>query len=104
MLVEPELLHSGATVTHEAGQLVLSGAERLAGASLPRGMFGDFPAAHSFHAKMAVHHAENVALMRRHHQVLTNIGDKAHAAARGFTHTEQANTASITSLGRRDAP
>jgi hypothetical protein len=100
MRVEPNLLHEGADVTHGAGEQVRSGAEQLAGASLPRGMFGDFVAAHSFHARMSVHHAEYVALMRQHHRVLTNIGDKAHAGARGFTSTEQANTAAITSVGR----
>jgi hypothetical protein len=100
MRVEPELLHSGADVTHEAAQRVVAGAEQLAGASLPRGMFGDFTAAAGFHARLTVHHAEHVALMRQHHRVLTNIGDKAHSVARGFTRTEQDNTAAITSVGR----
>jgi hypothetical protein len=100
MRVEPELLHSGADVTHEAAQRVVAGAAQLAGASLPRGMFGDFAAADGFHARLTVHHAEQVALMRQHHRVLTNIGDKAHSAARGFARTEQANTAAITSVGR----
>ena len=98
--VVPELLHSGADVTHEAAQRVASGADQLAGASLPRGMFGDFPAAHSFHSQLSVHHSENVALMRQHHQVLTNIGDKAHVAAHGFTRTERDNTSKIAAVGR----
>jgi len=100
MRVEPELLHSGADVTHEAAERVVAGAEQLAGASLTRGMFGDFMAADGFHSRLTVHHAEQVAVMRQHHRVLTNIGDKAHAAARDFTETEQANARTIASVGR----
>ncbi|BBZ15047.1 DUF2563 family protein [Mycobacterium branderi] len=98
--VDPELLHSGAKMTHGAAKHVASGADQLAGTSVPSGIFGDFPAAENFHARLTVHHQEHVALMRQHHAVLANVGDKAHAAATGFVRTDDENAASIRSVGR----
>ena len=100
MKVEPELLHAGAAVTHAAAERIASGANRLASACLPRGMFGNFDAAHSFHSSIQAHHWNHVSLMRQHDRVLTNIGDKAHAAGHHFTRTEEENAAAVTAVGR----
>jgi hypothetical protein len=101
MWVEPDLLHSGADMTRKAGERALSGAETLADAWLLRGMFGDFGDAHAFHGRVKNHHGEQVAVMHQHHQVLTNIADKAHVAANGFTSVDKDNAAGIRSVAPR---
>jgi len=97
--VDPELLHAGAKMTNGAAKHVSSGANELASASIPSGIFGAFPAAEGFHARVTVHHQEHVAVMRQHHQVLANVGDKAHTAANGFVQTDDNNAARIKSVG-----
>ena len=80
MQVDPELMHSGAEVTTRAGKGCLSAAEKLAGATVARGIFGDFAAAHSFQSTARIRHSEHVALLHQHHQVLSTIAEKAHTA------------------------
>ncbi len=98
MRVEPDVLKDGADVSRNAGQIALSGADALAQASIPAGLFGDFDAAHAFHGKLTVVHHSHVRAMRGNHRTLTDVGDKVHNAATSFEETEAHNKAAIDTV------
>lgn len=100
--VDPDVLHSGANGSQDAGAHVGAGAERLASASTTMKIFGDFPDAHVFHSQVRTHRVLHVDVMRQHDRVLNDIGAKAHAAANGFVEVDQENSARIRSV-RPDA-
>jgi hypothetical protein len=95
MKVEPDVLKDGADVSRNAGRIVGNGADALARASLPTGMFGDFAAAHGFHTALTAGHQSYVRGMRGNHRTLTDVGDKVHNAATTFEETEADNKAAI---------
>lgn len=98
MRVEPDVLKDGAEVSRNAGRIVGNGADALAQASLPAGMFGDFAAAHDFHSALTVGHQSHVRAMRGNHRTLTDVGDKVHHAATAFEQTEADNKAEIDTV------
>jgi hypothetical protein len=98
MWVEPDVLKDGADVARNAGQIALSGADALAQASIPVGIFGDFADAHAFHSKLAAGHESHVRAMRGNHRTLTDVGDKATTAAVSFETTERQNRAAIDNV------
>jgi hypothetical protein len=98
MWVEPDLLVDGATVSRNAGKMARSGADALEQASIPAGMFGDFDAAHAFHSRLTAGHRSHVQAMRGSHDALTDVGDKAHAAATSFADTEAKNRTNVTNV------
>jgi uncharacterized protein DUF2563 len=98
MRVEPEVLKDGADVSRNAGQIVGNGADALAKAPIPTGIFGDFDAAHAFHSALSAGHQSHVQAMRGNHRTLTDVGDKAHRAATSFSETEAGNKAQIDAV------
>ncbi len=98
MRVEPEVLRDGADVSRNAGKMALNGANALAQASMPAGMFGDFDAAHAFHRTLTAGHQSHVQAMRGNHRTLTDVGDKVHNAAAAFDETEDGNKAEVDAL------
>jgi hypothetical protein len=98
MRVEPDVLKDGADVSRNAGQIVGSGADALAQAPIPSGIFGDFDAAHTFHSSLAAGHRTHVQAMRGNHRTLTDVGDKALKAAVSFSETEASNRAAIDAV------
>jgi len=101
--VDPHLLRAGATMAQDAGRHIGSGADQLAQAQLPAGMFGDFAAAQAFHAALSGHHTQNVQLMRDHHSTLSATGTKAHAAAAAFVETDECNAEVIRAVAEPDS-
>jgi hypothetical protein len=95
MRVESDVLEYGADVSRNAGQIVGSGANALAQAPIPAGIFGDFDAAHTFHSTFAAGHQTHVQAMRGNHRTLTDVGDRAHETAVSFAGTEARNRAAI---------
>jgi uncharacterized protein DUF2563 len=98
MWVEPDVLKDGADVSRNAGKIALNGADALAQASIPSGMFGDFDEAHAFHSKLSAGHESHVRAMRGNHRTLTDVGDKAHNAATSFEETEAHNRAAVDNV------
>lgn len=98
MFVDTELLHTGANDSHRAGGHARDGADHLARGSLSSGMFGDFAAADAFHEAVSSAHAEHVRILQAHHEALTSVGTKAHAAARGFTEMDRRNGAELRAV------
>jgi uridine kinase len=96
--VDPDVLHSGATVSQAAGAHVRTGAEQLASAPSPMKIFGDFTDAHVFHSQVRTHRVMHADVMRQHDRVLNDIGTKAHAAADGFVEVDQQNADRIRSV------
>ena len=82
----------------------LSGADALAQASIPAGVFGDFDAAHAFHSKLTAGHASHVKAMRGNHQTLTRVGDKAQNSAVMFETTEARNKSAVDASRMPDYP
>ncbi|MDX1883506.1 DUF2563 family protein [Mycolicibacterium sp. 120270] len=104
MRVEPDVLKDGAGVSRNAGQIVNDGADALAQAVIPAGIFGDFEAAHSFHGRLSAGHRSQVQAMRGNHRTLTDVGDKAYRAALSFEHTEADNRARIDAVPEQGVP
>lgn len=93
-----DVLKDGAEVSRNAAQMALNGADALAQASIPAGMFGDFDAAHAFHSRVTAGHQSHVRAMRGNHRTLTDVGDKAHNTATSFEETEADNKAEVDSV------
>lgn len=96
--VDPDVLHSGATGSQDAGAHVGAGAERLSAASSPMKIFGDFTDAHIFHSQVRTHRNMHADVMRQHDRVLNDVGTKAHAAADGFVDVDRENADRIRSV------
>lgn len=61
-------------------------------------MFGDFPAAETFHGAVAMAHAGHTEALQAHQQILNAVGRKAQYAARGFTQMDQGNAAALRAV------
>ena len=103
MKVDTGHLRGGATGCTEAAGMAVSGAERLAGRAPQTGMFGDFAEAHGFHGAVVAAHKSHVDQLHGHHQALTAIGDKGHAAAATFASTDESERSSIAAAGDFEA-
>lgn len=98
MWVEPELLHSGGTVSRNAGEHLLGGALALSAAPIAASMFGDFDAAKAFHQRLSQHHIGQVTEMRNNHRRLDDVGTKAKSAAISFAETERRNGEDMSNI------
>ncbi|OBF57282.1 hypothetical protein A5756_09930 [Mycobacterium sp. 852002-53434_SCH5985345] len=98
MFVDPALLHSGGNDSHRAGGHAQEGADQLARGPLGSGMFGDFAAADSFHSAITAAHTQHVQTLQGHQRTLTDVGSKAHHAAKGFTSMDENNASEMQAL------
>lgn len=98
MFVDTALLHSGGNESHRAGGHAQEGADQLARGPLASGMFGDFAAADAFHEAVTTAHTQHVQNLRGHKQTLTDVGAKAHYAAKGFTSMDQQNAGELKAV------
>ncbi|HKV17643.1 MAG TPA: DUF2563 family protein [Mycobacterium sp.] len=98
MWVEPELLNSGGDVTRGAGERVRGGATNLSAASIGSTIFGDFPAARSFHQRLSAHRDNQVSTMDHNHRRLDDIGQKAKTASSLFSETEERNRSALDTV------
>jgi hypothetical protein len=98
MWVEPELLSSGGDVARGAGERLRGGAATLSSASIGSTIFGDFPAAQSFHQRLSSHRDNQVSRMDDNHRRLTDVGSKARAASGRFSATEEANRSAVDNV------
>ncbi|KKC03014.1 DUF2563 family protein [Mycobacterium nebraskense] len=98
MFVDTALLHSGGNESHRAGGHAQEGADQLAGGPLASGMFGDFAAADAFHQVVTAAQTHHVQNLQGHQQTLTDVGAKAHYAAKGFTSMDQHNAGEMQAV------
>ncbi|ORA77967.1 hypothetical protein BST28_16330 [Mycolicibacter kumamotonensis] len=91
MHVNPHVLRIGANVSDDAGQHADTGAQRLGLAGVTTGIFGDFDAAHSFHAALGTAKDGHRDALRNHHQNLTGIAQNVRTAATAFTRMDNHN-------------
>ncbi|MCG5432890.1 DUF2563 family protein [Mycobacterium sp. MYCO198283] len=96
--MEAELLRDGAAVTRNAGRFALDAADRLDAVSPMNSIFGDFEAAHHFHSKLVAGQRSHVAVMRRHHATLHDVGAKARCAAATFDQCEADNVGNLGAM------
>ncbi|WP_090419593.1 DUF2563 family protein [Mycobacterium europaeum] len=104
MFVDTALLHSGGNDSHRAGGHAQEGVDQLARGPLASVMFGDFVAADSFHEAVTAAHRRHVENLQGHKQTLTDVGSKAHYAARGFTSMDQHNAAELRAVRPETGP
>ena len=98
MFVDTALLHSGGNESHRAGGHAQEGADQLARGPLASGTFGDFAAADAFHEAVTAAHTQHVQNLQGHQQTLTDVGAKAHYAARGFTSMDEHNAGEMQAV------
>lgn len=98
MFVDPGLLRQGASESRRAGGHAQQGADHLARGLVP-GMFGDFAAAEAFHEVLSAVRAEHVRSLQAHHDVLAEVGAKAHYAAREFTAMDAHGAEQLRAVG-----
>ncbi|RRR40890.1 DUF2563 family protein [Mycolicibacter terrae] len=91
MDVNPHVLRTGANVSDDAGGHADTGAQRLGLAGVSTGMFGDFDAAHSFHAALGSAKDGHREALQNHHQNLTGIAENVRTAASTFTRMDDHN-------------
>ncbi|MGO9506416.1 MAG: DUF2563 family protein [Mycobacterium sp.] len=98
MFVNPDLLHSGGTESHRAGEHAKNGADQLARGPVTAGMFGEFAAAETFHDALHSAHAQHVKTLQAHQEALGAVGSKAHLAATRFNDMDGRNAAMMRSV------
>ena len=98
MFVQPELLHSGGTESHHAGEHAQKGADRLSRGPVMSGMFGAFEAAEAFHDAVHSAHAQHVKNLQAHQEALSAVGSKAHLAATRFVDMDGRNAAELRAV------
>jgi len=91
MFVNPQALRTGANVSDDAGAHAGTGAQRLGLAGVNTGIFGDFDAAHSFHAALGTAKDGHRDALQDHHQNLTGIAENVRTAATAFTRMDDHN-------------
>jgi hypothetical protein len=98
MFVNPDLLQSGGTESHRAGEHAKNGADQLARGPVMSGMFGEFAAADTFHDALHTAHAQHVKNLQAHQEALGAVGSKAHLAATRFNDMDGRNAAMMRSV------
>ena len=98
MQVDVEEMRSGANRSYNAASFAMEGADQLSRVSPASGMFGDFPAAESFHSALAQAHSNHVERLRDHENRLGVLGDKGHKTASVFVEMEERNTEALRSV------
>ncbi|MEB3981676.1 DUF2563 family protein [Mycobacterium sp. 663a-19] len=98
MEVDMGLLHSGGNESHRAGGHAREAANNLSRGPLTPGMFGEFPAAESFHEAVTSAQAHHAKTLQAHQETLTSVGKNAHTAANGFTDMETRSAAQLRAV------
>lgn len=84
MEVDTAHLHAGADRCCDAAVTSSAAAGRLADKQPQAGIFGDFAEAHVFHQAVLQAHQGHVELLRAHHRMLSDIGEKSRSGAELF--------------------
>ncbi|MEB3030383.1 DUF2563 family protein [[Mycobacterium] nativiensis] len=95
MFVDPAMLKDGAAHSHSAADHARAGAASLDQTAVTAGIFGSFGAADVFHQAISTCHTEHITTLTDHRRILTDVGGKAHYAAREFTGMDQHNAAEL---------
>ena len=98
MQVDVDEMRSGANRSYNAASFALEGADQLSRVNPSSGMFGDFPAAESFHGALTEAHSNHVDRLRRHENRLGVLGDKGHKTASVFVEMEERNAEALRSV------
>ena len=98
MQVDIGEMRSGANRSYTAASFALEGADQLSRVNPTSGIFGDFPAAESFHGALAEAHSNHVQRLRDHENHLGVLGDKAHKTASVFVDMEERNAEALRSV------
>ncbi len=98
MQVNTDGLRSGANTSYNAADHAFEGASGLGRAGIGGSIFGEIPAATSFHEAVSSAQARHVTMIGSHSERLGTVGDKAHQAAAGFTDMEAQNQARLDAV------
>ncbi|BBX23742.1 hypothetical protein MTER_31530 [Mycolicibacter terrae] len=101
MHVNPQVLRIGANVSDDAGQHADTGSQRLGLAGVATGIFGDFDAAHTFHAALGSAKDGHRDVLRAHHHNLTGIAENVRTAATAFTRMDDHNATLLRDIPGR---
>jgi hypothetical protein len=93
------LLHAGSDSSWFAGAAARKAADRLSGAALPQGIFGEFNAAERFHSAVSTAMDTHVQRAQDHHARLTDIAGKGHVGARALSDTDAGAARALDSAG-----
>jgi hypothetical protein len=96
--VDVEEMRSGANRSYNAASFAMEGADQLSRASVGASIFGDFPAAQSFHGALSEAHSNHVQRLREHESHLGVLGDKGHKTASVFIDMEERNAEALRSV------
>lgn len=99
MEVDATHLHAGADRCADAAATALKAAGKLADKAPKSGMFGDFAAAHEFHAALSAAHQAHVEKLQGHHRELIDIGYKSRSGANSFTAQDADGADSVRAVG-----
>jgi hypothetical protein len=91
-------MRSGANRSYNAASFAMEGADQLSRANAASGIFGDFPAAESFHGAISDAHSNHIQRLRQHENHLGVLGDKGHKTASVFVDMEERNTEALRSV------
>lgn len=91
-------MRSGANRSYRAAALAMQGADLLNRVSAASGIFGDFPAAESFHGALAEAHSNHIQRLRAHESLLGVLGDRGHKTASVFVDMEERNAEVLRSV------
>jgi hypothetical protein len=91
-------MRSGANRSYNAASFAMEGADQLSRASVGAGIFGDFPAAESFHGALSEAHSNHIQRLREHESHLGVLGDKGHKTASAFVDMEERNAEALRSV------
>jgi Protein of unknown function (DUF2563) len=101
MFVDPAGLRAGADTSYKAAEHANDGAAHLSRATAGSGIFGDFAAAQSFHEAVSAAHTRQTDLLKKHSDVLDQLGKTAHAAASTFTEMDDHNGEKLHNIAER---
>ncbi|AEF37655.1 MULTISPECIES: DUF2563 family protein [Mycobacteriaceae] len=98
MFVDPAMLTAGESHSHSAANHAHTGAASLHQPGVTAGIFGSFGAADVYHNAICTAHSDHITILNGHRRTLTDVGDKAHYAARAFTGMDQHNAAELRAV------
>mgnify|MGYP000219801212 CR=1 FL=1 len=98
MHVNADGLRSGANTSFSAADHAYEGASSLGRVGFGSSIFGEIPAATSFHEAVSNAQQRNVRMIDSHSQRLSSVGDKAHQAAADFSDMEAQNKARLDAV------
>ncbi len=98
MHVNTDGLRGGANTSYNAADHAFEGANSLGRAGIGSSLFGEIPAAKSFHGAVSSAQDRHVEMINSHSERLGTVGDKAHRAAAEFTEMEAQNKARLDAV------